>query len=445
MSVSPLMSDTAVSTRRIVLIDFDWEDADLLPALLRQPQVAVRLVAGSRNDEPGMRLAEICSLPRTVDLADLTREIFDVALVSERSPRRTQIESLLLALGTPSQSPQGFLNERAAPPDVTPAIEAPLALHAAAFENALGGEDFNALVEQALPDLAADAPTAPQPVRPIGQAEWPIASLDNFPSAEDRKALEDVLKNVMEDTGARIAELHAGKSDGLERVLHMGPEDPLLRGLVDLAREANAPQVVARLSGPMQGKIWGAWPFRTTQHRGVVAAAAIDPDRGVHAWLQMVEDLRSTWDRHDRELAAPAFPMIPDPAAGWIEPAEFRARLDLAVERHRRDGMPCAVHHLVFPTMPEPLRRRAEALPGQLRDTDTLCRPAANEMLMLTAGSTANFGHVRRRLLALWDKVWRASGTTGPAPPLRNEFVEMSATGEADAFLATVTHWLGSV
>ncbi len=439
-----LPTEPALSTRRIVLIDFDWEDADLVPSLLRRPQVAVRLVAGARNDDPGMRLAEICSLPRTVDLADLTREIFDVALVSERSPRRTQIESLLLALGTPSQSPQGFLQDQSEPLDVTPAIEAPLALHAAAFENALGGEDFNALVEQALPDLDADAPTAPQPVKTTGGATWPITSLDDFPSAEDRNALEDVLKNVMVDTGARIAELHAGRNDGLERVLHMGPEDPLLRGLVDLAREANAPQVVARLSGPMQGKIWGAWPFRTTQHRGVLAAAAIDPERGVHPWLQMVEDLRTTWDRHDRELAAPAFPMIPESAAGWLEPAEFRTRLDLAVERHRRDGLRFAVHRLVFPELPGPVQQLAEALPGQLRDTDTLCRPVANEVLMLTAGPSGGFGHVRRRLLALWDKVWRASGATGPAPPLRNEFVEMSATGEAETFLATVTRWLAA-
>jgi hypothetical protein len=444
MTVSPLPTMTPSESRRIVLIDFDWEDADLVPALLRHPQVAVRLVAGAHNEQPGMRLAEICGLPRTVDLADLTREIFDVALVSERSPRRTQIESLLLALGTPSQSPQGFLREQPEAPDDTPAIEAPLALHAAAFENALGGEDFNALVEQALPDLAEGAPTTPQPVRPSGQRVWPVSSLDDFPSNEDRQALEDALKNIMEDTGARIAELHAGRADGLERVVHMGPEDPLLRGLVDMAREANAPQVVARLNGPLQGKIWGAWPFRTTQHRGVLAAAAIDPGRGVNPWLQMVEDLRHTWDRHDRELAAPAFPMIPEPAAGWLETGEFRSRLELAVERHKRDGMRFAVHHLVFPPPPEAVQHLAEALPQQLRDTDTLCRPLANEVLLLTAGPAAGFGHVRRRLLALWDRAWRAAGATGPAPPLRNECVEMSAGSEADAFLATVTHWLAA-
>jgi len=148
-------------------------------------------------------------------------------------------------------------------------------------------------------------------VRPSGQPSLLVTSLDDFPSSADRKALEEALLGVMMDTGAKIAELHAGKNDGLERVLHMGPEDPLLRGLVDLARSANAPQVVARLTGPQEGKIWGAWPFRTTQHRGVLAAAAIDPGRGVNSWLQMVEDLRSTWDRHDRELAVPAFPWSP--------------------------------------------------------------------------------------------------------------------------------------
>ena len=98
----------------------------------------------------------------------------------------------------------------------------------------------------------------------------------------------------------------------------------------------------------------------------------------------------------------------------------------------------------MFPNYSGPVQKLAESLPAQLRDTDTLCRPVATEVLMLTAGTSASFGHVRRRLLALWDKVWRASSETGPAPPLRNEFVEMSASGEADAFLATVTHWLAA-
>jgi hypothetical protein len=432
---------TESTTRRVVLIDFDWQDADLLPRLLKQPRVAVRLVAGARSDEAGLRVAEICGLPRTVDLADLTREIFDLALVSERSPRRTQVESLLLALGTPSQSPQSFLGDAKGVATQTPAIEAPLALHAAAFETALSGQDFEEIVEQALPDLSSDAPTAPQPVRPSG-ARLPIVSLDDFPSNEDRRALEHALTGLMENTGASIAELHAGKNDGMTRVVHMGPEDPLLTGLVDVARELNTPQMVARLNGPLQGKIWGAWPFRTTQHRGVLAAAAIDPDRGVNSWLRMVEDLRSTWDQRDRELAAPAFPMVPEPEAGWLDPAAFHDRLELAVERHKRDGMRFAVHRLMFVDLPDAMRILTERLPAQLRDTDSLCRPQPTEVLLLTAGTLAAFANLRRRLLGLWEQAWREAGATGPTAPIRNEVIEIAAGADVEAFLSTVSRWL---
>src|SRR5262245_60897841 len=153
------------ASRRVVLIDFDWHDADLLPELLRQPGLSVRLVAGERPDDAGLRVADLCGLPRTLDLADLTREIFDLAVVSERSPRRTQVEGLLLALGTPTVSPESLLEGRAATANEPPAIEAPLTLHAAAFEEALGGEEFTAIVDQSLPDLTHDAPTMPQPVR----------------------------------------------------------------------------------------------------------------------------------------------------------------------------------------------------------------------------------------------------------------------------------------
>src|SRR5262245_48997392 len=118
--------------RRLLLVDFDWQDADLMPELLQHPGVSVRLVAGAQYDDAGIRLAELCGLPRTVDLADLTREIFDLALVSERSPRRTQIEGLLLALGTPSLTPQLFMADDS-DADTTPGVEAPLELHPAAL------------------------------------------------------------------------------------------------------------------------------------------------------------------------------------------------------------------------------------------------------------------------------------------------------------------------
>ena len=112
---------TEGARRRIVLIDFDWQDADLLPGLLQKPGIAVRLVAGERTEDAGLRMAEVCGLPRTLDLADLTREIFDVALVSDRSPRLARVRSLLEALRTPCLSPHEFIASEeasaAAPPD----------------------------------------------------------------------------------------------------------------------------------------------------------------------------------------------------------------------------------------------------------------------------------------------------------------------------------------
>ena len=103
---------TEGARRRMVLIDFDWQDADLLPRLLQRPGVSVRLVAGERTEDAGLRMAEVCGLPRTLDLADLTREIFDLALVSHRSVRRARVQSLLEALRTPCLSPQEFLEDR---------------------------------------------------------------------------------------------------------------------------------------------------------------------------------------------------------------------------------------------------------------------------------------------------------------------------------------------
>src|SRR5205814_10371882 len=76
--------------RRLLLIDFDWQDADLIPDLFQRPGVSVRLVAGDGPQDPGVRIAELCGLPRTVDLAALPREVFALAPAGERSPPRPQ-------------------------------------------------------------------------------------------------------------------------------------------------------------------------------------------------------------------------------------------------------------------------------------------------------------------------------------------------------------------
>src|SRR5512145_1061124 len=95
--------------QKLLLVDFDWRDADLLPELFLRADVSVRLVVGNSPQDPGWKVAEVCGLPRTLDLADLTREIFDLALVGERSSRRARVQSLLEALRTPCLTPREFL------------------------------------------------------------------------------------------------------------------------------------------------------------------------------------------------------------------------------------------------------------------------------------------------------------------------------------------------
>jgi hypothetical protein len=187
--MATLSQDPAVpSVRRLLLIDFDWRDADWLPELFRSPGASVRLVVGDGPQDPGVRMAEMCDLPRTLDLADLTREIFDLALVGEHSSRRTQLESLLVALGTPCMTPEQYLRGPAATDTSIPGVDAPLALHAAAMEQSLAGSASGALeamVESALPDLAESTPLAP---RPIPQPAEPGRIARRLPLARGARA-----------------------------------------------------------------------------------------------------------------------------------------------------------------------------------------------------------------------------------------------------------------
>lgn len=439
--MATLPTEPIAPPRRVVLIDFDWQDADLIPELFRRPGVSVRLVAGERPQDPGVRVAEMCGLPRTVDLADLTREIFDLALVGERSSRRTQLESLLVALGTPCRTPQEFLKDGSGNGDARPAIDASLALHAAAFEQSLGGQ-LDQAVDEALPDLAEETPLAPRPLVVPPQPRILIASLADFPSPESRGRLESALKDLVLHSGAGTAELHAGEGERLHLVAQVGPDDKLLKGLIDLAHELGTPQVVTRLSEPGRGRTWGAWPFRTTQRRGVLAAASIDASQGWSQWARMVEDLRTNWDEEDRERASASFPFTPQRASGWLEAEEFRARIELSLERHRRDRLRFELHRLEFPEAPAAVERLCAGLPGQIRDTDCISRPGERCVLVLTAGPPEAFLHLRRRLLALWDLAWRESGAPPPAAAIVDQHVAMAGPEDAEAFMAAAGVWL---
>ena len=427
----------APAERRLLLIDLDWQDADLLPDLFRQPGVSVRLVAGHGPQDPGVRMADLCGLPRTVDLADLTREIFDLALVGERSSRRTQLESLLVALGTPCLTPEEFLHGREGS---RPSVDAPLSLHAAAMEQSLTGS-VDALVDDALQDLDVSTPLQP---REVGTPDphRAVVSLEDFPSPESRRRLEDTLKELVRETGAGTAEVHAGDRSRLRLVAQVGPDDRLLRGLIDIARESGTPQVVTRQNDPGKGRTWAAWPFRTMQRQGVVAGAGIDPRTGLVSWQRMVEELRQTWDQEDRERSAASFPLTPNREARWLEPGHFRARVDLAVERHHRDGLRFELHRLEFPEEIEALRHLVEVLPTQMRDTDCLTQPFPRVIVLLASGEPEAFTRLQKRLLASWELAWSASRAGRAAPAFVDRHAPLSGVEDVPAFLTAADVWL---
>jgi hypothetical protein len=268
-----------------------------------------------------------------------------------------------------------------------------------------------------------------------------LQSLKDFPSREDRAALETVLRQLVANTGAVSAELHAGRASLMKLVAQVGSHDPLLEGMVGLALRLNAPQIIKGLSSPHEGKLWGAWPFRTIQHRGVLAASAIDPLGGVSPWEKLVDEMRQRWDQEDRESAVQSFPLLPEQERAWLEPVDFRARLELAVERNKFDGLPFALHRLEFPG-PEPaVQKMCAGLPQLLRGSDYLCRVPPRHVLLLTAVPADAYTHVRRRLLAAWEQAWRDCGQTPPAPPITDLRAEMAGPEDAEGFLKSAETW----
>jgi len=339
--------------RRVVLIDFDWQDADLMSELLRRPGISVLLVAGQGPDDPGVRVAELCDVPHTTDLADLTRAIFDLALVGDRSPRRPRLESLLKALGTSLESPQSFLT---LPHIVERQASASGGGAPATSVTAWNDDPIEAMVDHALPDLSA-------PIEPAGRhrpsPDGPAAPLE-APGPEDRLGLEHMLGHLTRVTGALAAELH---------------------------------------------------------------------------------ELRDRWDQLERR--ASGLPVKPDGRhRAWLEVAEFRVRVELAVERHRREGIRFAIHRLRFEGSSGCVEALCRRLSARLRPTDSLCRTRGEELLLLCVGPPDAFGPIRHRVVSLFEDCCREAGVAAPA--IADERIELDAPEREEEFLSAASGWLAS-
>ncbi len=445
------MPTPTATHRRVVLVDFDWQDADLMPQLLAQPGVSIRLVAGESTESAGLKLAEMCGLPRTTDLGDLTREIFDLALISERSVRRAQVEGLLGALGTPSCSPGDFLVRHSgdgaaatAPLRDRPgdADAGALEVKAAVLESALSGKDLDALLAETLPAEPSPPPAVARPAR-SGRRPIQVLNLNDFPSPEDRKGLENALRVLAQSTGAAHAALHFVAADADEVVAEVGTPDLVTDALVRLARQEGTAQVVQSLAGSAPGKAWGAWPVRTVEHRAVVAATGFDSQHGYPMWQSLVDELRETWDQGERPAPPAAAPPAPQRRAGWLDQEEFCDFVQLAIERNRRDGLHYSLHRIQFARSEAAVNALCEVLPNHLRDRDSLARSGPHALVLLAAGPTEGFVHVRQRLAELWTACWRATGDPGPAPAPEIESVELASPLFALRFVTTAREWLG--
>lgn len=417
--------DPQDAPRRIVLIDLDWQEADLVPALLRKPEYHVRLVAGESEDNAGLRVAELCGVPHTLELADLTREIFDLALLGRHSGRRSQVERLLTALGTPVASPQTFHGE-------TTNGHGGKNGHGRKHEDAAARtslesvEDLDRALARALPDLTTIAPDD---------------DAETLPGPDQREALYARLSEWAARSGARSVLLHAGAGNVVEPVSRFGPEDALLHALVHLALAEDAPHVVTRLDGDERGRAWGAWPFRTRGLRGALAAARFDPVEGRAQWEGHVQELRVAWEGHERRRTEPA--PVPARSPAWLSTEIFAARIATLADGLGASGITAAVHRLRFDESETVIDRLCEDLPSRLREGDLLCRPRRRDVLVIHHGAPARFSSLRRRIAGLWEDAWRRAGHVTPAPPIFEERADLASVADRDAFLATARRWLG--
>lgn len=412
------------SPRRLVLLDFDWQDADHLPGLLRVPGVSIRLVAGSSPEDAGVRVAALCGLPRSVELGDLTREIFDVAIVGERSPRREQLERLLRALGTPIQTAADFLRDG----DSEERRVARAAEPAEAMPPAVNGSHAAALAaDDGLPAGLATPPADEAPA---------CASREVLPGPEDTLGLERVLANCVAETSASAATLHLAAGESLIRLCRSGPEDPLLEALVQLAFRLDSPHVMTREDGAQRGRMWAAWPFHTEQRRAVLAVAAADGVRARRVWETAVQSLCIAWSVAEHGVA-------PEPVRlTLLAPEAFTHRLRMAVDRYHCEGFRFALYRLTFDAAEEALTQLLRHLPEHLRGTDCVCRPAPQDLLLLCAGSPRAYANVRRRIELLWREAWTQHGGVGAAPAIADERIQLAGAEGAHEFLTVAQDWL---
>ncbi len=368
--------------RRIALIDLGERESDLLPALLERAECTIELAVAERAEEPWLRTLADRGVPWTTDLAEITRHVFDEALVGAASPRRDRVETLMRAIGA-----RMMLAD----------------------------------------DLVPRTPSAGSPGLKLIPGTGGAAS--TTPTPDDPAAIENWLADLTAETEASGARLvRAGSRRRV--VAHVGQADPMLETLSSLALQLAQPQIVSRLDGAEHGRISGSWPITTPFFAGALAASGLSSDAARERWEQAALDLERACGRRPGHC---------EPGrTDWLSPSEFLSRVRLAIgeggeERH-------SLHRLQFEGPPSAIEIFCRGIHSRLRDSDILCRPAPDQVLLLCGGTPAEFIHVRRRLADLWDETCRASGLP-PTMLMSDERIEMSSPTGAALMFAAATGW----
>lgn len=420
----------------MVLIDFGAEDLEFLPRLFARPDFSVRLVLDRGANPATDGIAAACGANLSRDIADITRQVFDLALLGSRAARGVELEFLLGAMGTPVRYVTEFLEEEG--------DEAPPA-------GSLGPDWL-------LGDrVAPPRNPASHRMRRSGDVQPPDASTGalepgDMPHPGDPAGIERALERWAAVSGASTAEIHGGDADAIQWVCRSGPEDPLLVRLASLAFELDEPQAVTRLDGDRPGAVWAAWPLPMERDRAVLAVAGIGVGAPRTAWAKIERTLREAW--RPRVEPPPPSPLPPPPIAppgtiasrlgrgGWLDVATFEDHLLRAIELQSAGGRGLVLLRLALADRPDLAERLGRMLLDRMPDVDSVCRPSPGTLVMMLDRSPSAPIQARQRVVALWHACWHEQGLALPAPAL--EIREVEQTGPADALegLEAVSRWL---
>ena len=278
--------------------------------------------------------------------------------------------------------------------------------------------------DAAIPDAAGDVGFRDAP-GPSGEATLE-GEPPALPGPDDFHALERAVGAWALETGALSAALHRLEGGITARLCRVGPEDPLLDALVELAGREDAPQVVTADQGRAQGRGIGAWLFRAGTIRGVLAAAAFDPATGAGVWASAARALSVAWSHPSGEPSRARARLLGREA--------FGERVVAAIER-RTTGVRCELHRLAFAGAGMPLEPMLDAVAARMRASDALCLVAPRELLVLCGGAGC-FGALFARIVAHWQDAWSRAGREGSPPEPTDELLALEDAADVQALVA---------